>query len=49
MLDAKAVPAGAYVAYGAEHCSKTSGNVAEGLCQKIRPRQVRECEAVHTC
>lgn len=49
MLDAKAVPAATYVAYGTEHCSQTSGNVAEGARKKIGSHQVRECEAVYTC
>ena len=49
MLDAKAVPAAAYVAYGTEHCSKTSGNVTESTRQKIYPRPSRECQAVHAC
>ena len=49
MLDAKAVPAGAYVAYGTEHCSKTSRKLAESARQTICPYQGRDCEAVHTC
>jgi hypothetical protein len=49
MLDAKAVPTVAYVAYGTKYRSKTSGNVAESARQKIRSREIRQCEARYAC